>query len=184
MLSLGRFYWLAVLLGVIWAVELVNIATGYVLNGWLGLLPRSLSGLDGVLFMPFLHGSFGHAAANTIPLVVLGSLVAITAQRLVLMASLIIVALGGIGVWLFGAAAIHVGASGLIFGWFGFLVARGVVEKRAVPLFVALGVVLFYGTMIWGVLPGQPGVSWESHFFGCVAGVFAAYSLRNSGQTS
>ncbi|MGH1417027.1 MAG: rhomboid family intramembrane serine protease [Pelagimonas sp.] len=183
-MTLGRFYWLAVLLGIIWAVEIVNILMGYSLNRWFGLLPRSLGGLDGVLLMPFLHGSISHAIANTIPLIVLGSLLAITAQRLVLMASLMIVALGGIGVWLFGATAIHVGASGLIFGWFGFLVARGVVEKRAIPLIVSLGVVLFYGTMVWGVLPGQPGVSWQAHLFGCAAGIFAAYALRHSSQSS
>ncbi|WP_245911048.1 rhomboid family intramembrane serine protease [Pelagimonas varians] len=183
-MALGRFYWLAALLGVIWAVELVNLVTGYVLNGWLGLLPRTIGGLDGVLFMPFLHGSFSHVAANTFPLIVLGSLLAITAQKVVLMASVIIIVLGGLGVWVFGATAIHVGASGLIFGWFGFLVARGAVEKRAIPLLVAAGVTLFYGAMIWGILPGQPGISWESHFFGCAAGIFAAFALRNSAHSS
>ncbi len=173
-----RFGWLVVVLGVIWAVEAVNLISGYVLNGWLGLRPRSLGGLDGVLFMPFLHGSLAHAAANTVPLAIFGGLLAVTARRLVLAATALIVALGGLGVWLFGAAAIHVGASGLIFGWFGFLVARGLVEKRPIPLLVAVGVAVLYGAMIWGVLPGQPGVSWESHLLGGAAGVFSAYVLR------
>jgi membrane associated rhomboid family serine protease len=176
---LERFRWLAVLLGVIWAVEVVNLITGYTLNGWLGLRPRSFGGLDGVLFMPLLHESLSHAVANTVPLVILGGLLAATAEKVVLLASAFIVVLGGLGVWLFGSTAIHVGSSGLIFGWFGFLLARGVVEKRAIPLLVAGGVALIYGTMIWGILPGQHGVSWESHLFGGAAGVLAAFILRN-----
>ena len=166
------------MLVVIWAVEAVNLLTGYALNGLLGLRPRSLGGLDGILFMPILHGSLGHAAANTVPLIVLGGLLAVSAQKLVLSSTAVIVGLGGLGVWLFGGSAIHIGASGLIFGWFGFLLARGIVEKRLVPLMVTVGVALAYGAMIWGVLPGQSGVSWESHFFGAVAGVLAAFFLR------
>ena len=179
---LERFRWLAILLAVLWLIEVANLITGYALSDGLGLRPRSFSGLWGILFMPLLHGSVSHAVANTAPLVVLGALLAVTAQQLVFKASIGIVVLGGVGVWLFGATAIHVGASGLIFGWFGFLVTRGVMERQPVPLLVAIGVVLFYGTMIWGVLPGQPGVSWEAHFFGCGAGVFVAYVLSNRSQ--
>lgn len=178
MVVLRRFLWLAVLLGVIWVVQVVNLITGYTLNGWFGLLPRSVGGLDGVLFMPLLHGSLSHAAANTVPMAILGGLLVATARKTVLFASVVIVVLGGLGVWIFGSTAIHVGASGLIFGWFGLLVARGVLEKRAIPLLVAVGVTLVYGTMIWGVLPGQPGVSWEAHLFGAISGAGAAMLLR------
>ncbi len=169
------------MLVVIWVVEVVNLLTGYALNGLLGLRPRSLGGLDGILFMPILHGSLGHAATNAVPLIVLGSLLAVSAKKLVLPSTAVIVGLGGLGVWLFGGSAIHIGASGLIFGWFGFLLARGIVEKRLVPLMVTVGVALAYGAMIWGVLPGQSGVSWESHFFGAAAGVLAAFFLRTEG---
>ncbi|MEO1308411.1 MAG: rhomboid family intramembrane serine protease [Pseudomonadota bacterium] len=179
-MAIQRFGWIAALLVVIWAVELVNLATGYALNRWFGLLPRSFGGLDGILFMPLLHGSISHAAANTVPLAVLGGLLAATAQRVALSASAMIVGLGGLGVWVFGKTAIHVGASGLIFGWFGFLVARGWVERRPIPLMVAAVVVIAYGTMVWGVLPGQPGVSWEGHLLGAIAGIFAAFVLRQT----
>jgi len=165
---------------VIWVVEIANLATGYAFNSWFGLRPRSFAGLDGILFMPVLHGSITHAAANTVPVAVLGGLLQVTAGRVALPASAIVVGLGGVGVWLFGASAIHVGASRLIFGWFGFLVARGLVEKRLIPLLATVGVALVYGTMIWGVLPGQPGVSWEAHLFGAVAGVVAAFFLRST----
>lgn len=175
-----RFGWLVAVLGVVWVVQVINVFTGYALNDWFGLRPRAFGGLDGILFMPVLHGSVTHAIANTLPLAVLGGLMTLSAGRVTFAATAIIIILGGLGVWLFGRAAIHVGASGLIFGWFGFLVARGFVEKRPIPVLVAVGVALFYGTMIWGVFPGQSGVSWESHLLGAVAGVCAAIVLRRS----
>lgn len=178
-----RFGWIVGLLGVIWTVQVVNLITGYTLNSWFGLQPRTFWGLDGILFMPVLHGSLTHAVANTVPLAILGGILEVTAHRLVLAASAIIIVLGGFGVWVFGKGAIHVGASGLIFGWFGFLVARGFVEKRVVPLMAAVGVTLVYGTMVWGVLPGQAGVSWESHLLGAGAGVLAAFLLRGAAKT-
>lgn len=173
-----RLWWLLALVVVIWVVQGVNLLTGYALNGWLGLIPRSLAGLDGVLFMPLLHGSLGHAAANTVPLAVLGALMLLTARPVFWTATGGIVVLGGLGVWLFGSPALHVGASGLIFGWFGFLVVRGFVTRQLVPLLVAIGVAAVYGAMIWGVLPGRAGVSWESHLFGALAGGAAAWWLR------
>jgi membrane associated rhomboid family serine protease len=94
-------------------------------------------------------------------------------------ATTIIVVLGGIAVWLLGKTAIHIGASGLIFGWFGFLLVRGLVEKRVIPLLIAIAIVVLYGGMFWGVLPGQPGVSWEAHLFGFIAGAAAAVLLRS-----
>lgn len=176
---MDRFGWLVGLFLAIWGIQGVNLITNYTLNNWLGLRPRSFVGLDGILFMPLLHGSIGHAAANTVPLVVLGGLLAITAHGAIWPVSGLIVVLGGAGVWLFGSAGIHVGASGLIFGWFGFLVARGLIDSRPIPLLVAVGVALVYGTMVWGVLPGQPGVSWEGHLFGAIAGIVAAFALHN-----
>lgn len=173
-----RFGWLGLLVAVIWGVEIVNIVTGYALNQWFGLFPRSLAGLDGIVFMPVLHGSVAHAAANTVPLIVLGGLVAATLERGLWSVNAVIVGLGGLGVWILGARAIHVGASGLIFGWFGFLVARGLIDRRPIPLLVALAVAVVYGAMVWGVLPGQPGVSWEAHLFGALAGIAAAVLIR------
>ena len=174
-----RFKWLIALFAMIWGAQISNLVSGYALNAWLGLVPRSLAGVDGILFMPVLHGSVTHAVSNSLSLAILGGLMAITAQRVALHASAIIVGVGGLGVWAFGKPAIHIGASGLIFGWFAYLVARGFVDKRPIPVLIAAGVALFYGSMIWGVLPGQAGVSWESHLFGAAAGVFASVILKS-----
>lgn len=172
---------LAALLGflaALWAIQAINWATNYALNVRFGLVPRELGGLGGVVGMPFLHGSFQHLLANTPPLILLGSLLAATVTRALVTMNLIVVGLGGALVWLLGSPAIHIGASGLVFGWFGFLITRGLVDRSPVTLGASVLVGLFYGSIIWGVLPGQPGVSWEAHLFGAIAGAAAAFLTR------
>lgn len=175
---LRRLAVLAVFVGGLWAVQVVNWATGYGLNVSFGLIPRRAEGLDGIALMPLLHASFEHLASNTPPLLLMGALLAATATRALAAINAIIVALGGALVWLLGNSAIHIGASGLVFGWFGFLVARGLVDRSPATLGAALVVGLVYGSILWGVLPGQPGVSWEAHLFGALAGVVAAFVVR------
>jgi membrane associated rhomboid family serine protease len=175
---LARLSALAVFVAVIWAAQALNWAMGYQLNSTFGLIPRQTAGLDGILGMPILHGSFSHLMANTPPLLLLGALLAVTATRALLAINGIVVVLGGGLVWLFGSPAIHVGASGLVFGWFGFIVVRGLVDRSPIALGVSLLVGLLYGSIIWGLLPGQPGVSWESHLFGALAGATAAVLVR------
>jgi membrane associated rhomboid family serine protease len=162
----------------LWSVHVINWITGYALNPAFGLIPRHLGGLDGVVAMPLLHGSFAHLTANTLPLLVMGGLLVATTTRALLPVNAVVIGLGGGLVWLFGSSAIHIGASGLVFGWFGFLVARGLVDRSPVTLGAALMVGLLYGSILWGVLPGQPGVSWEAHLFGAFAGAAAAFLLR------
>ena len=169
LLVLGAF------VAVLWAVQVVNWLTGYVLNFWFGLIPREFEGLDGVALMPMLHGSFPHLMANTPPVLVMGALLCVTATRALALVNAVIVLAGGAAVWLLGSTAIHVGASGLVFGWFGFLVARGAIDRCPVTMGVAAVVAFLYGAMIWGVLPGRAGVSWEAHLFGALAGVLAAW---------
>lgn len=154
----------------LWVVQVVNWITGYDLNPTFGLIPRYLSGLDGVIAMPLLHGSLAHLMANTPPLLVMGGLLVATTTRALLPVNAIVIVLGGGLVWLFGSSAIHIGASGLVFGWFGFLVTRGFVDRSLITLGAALVVGVLYGSTLWGVLPGQPGVSWEAHLFGAIAG--------------
>jgi len=167
----------------LWVVQVVNWITGYSLNPTFGLIPRYLSGLDGVITMPLLHGSLAHLMANTPLLLVMGGLLVATTTRALLPVNAIVVGLGGGLVWLFGSSAIHIGASGLVFGWFGFLVMRGFVDRSLITLGAALAVGVLYGSILWGVLPGQPGVSWEAHLFGVVAGVAAAFLVRTHVHT-
>lgn len=170
---------LLALVAVIWLLEGVNQVLGHQLNQWFGLLPRSVSGLVGIPAMPLLHGGLGHAAANTLPLLVLGGIGLSVAPRRFWGASVVIVLASGLAVWLFARPAIVVGASGLIFGWFGFLITLGVFERSFRALAGALVVIVLYGGMIWGVFPAQAGnVSWEAHLAGALAGALAARLLR------
>lgn len=162
----------------LWVIQAINWITGYSLNPSFGLIPRQVYGLDGVIAMPVLHGSFAHLMSNTPPLMLMGTLLAATATRALVTVNAIIIGLGGALVWLLGSSAIHIGASGLVFGWFGFLLARGVVDRSFTTLAAALVVGVLYGSIILGVLPGQPGVSWEAHLFGALAGVAAAILIR------
>ncbi|WP_375173865.1 rhomboid family intramembrane serine protease [Pseudooceanicola sp.] len=166
---------LAGFVALLWVVQGLNWVTGYSFNRAFGLIPRHIGGLDGIVAMPLLHGSFAHLMTNTPPLLVMGGLLAATATRKLLAVNAVVVGLGGGLVWLLGSSAIHIGASGLVFGWFGFLVARGVVDRSPVTLGAALLVGFLYGSILWGVLPGQPGVSWEAHLFGALAGAATAF---------
>lgn len=161
----------------VWAVQLVNAATGYRLVPWLGLEPRELAGLIGVPLMPLLHTGFDHAVANTLPLVLLGGLGMMVARRRFVAATLAIVIASGLAVWLLGRPhSVHVGASGLIFGWFGYLLALGFVERSPRAIAGSITVIAVYGGMIWGLLPQRGlGVSWEAHAFGALTGVAVAY---------
>lgn len=169
---------LAAFVSLLWAVQVINWIFGYGFNPAFGLVPRQVSGLDGIIAMPLLHGSFAHLMANTPPLLVMGGLLVATATRALLAVNAVVIGLGGSLVWLFGSSAIHIGASGLIFGWFGFLMARGLVDRSPVTLGAALLVGVLYGSILWGVLPGQPGVSWEAHLFGAISGAAAALLIR------
>lgn len=164
--------------GLLWAVEVLDFV---IFRGGLdrfGIRPRVMSGLWGIPFAPLLHGGFRHLIANTFPLLVLGTLLALYSANTAMLAILFIVGIGGAGVWFFGAGqSVHVGASGLVFGLAGFLVIMGLLRRKLVGILIALGVGLFYGGLIWGILPGQKGISWESHLFGCASGVLAAFVL-------
>ncbi len=164
------------LVAAIWTVEVVNQLLGHRLNLWLGLRPHDAGGLIGVAAMPFLHGGFGHAAANTLPLLVLGVIGMAVAPRRFLAASIAIVLVSGLAVWLLGRpGSIHIGASGLVFGWFGFLLTLGFAERSPRAIFGSLLVMALYGGMIWGALPRLgTAISWEAHLFGALAGAGVA----------
>ena len=173
------------LLVVIWVAQVANFFLGYDLNQWFGLEPRDFGGLVGIPASPFLHASFNHIIANTIPLVMLGGMAAMASPKRFYEATVIIVLLGGLLVWVLarGGNRVHVGASGLVFGYLGYIVALGIFERSLRALAMGIIAGLLYGGLVWGVLPDQR-VSWESHLFGAIAGAAAAWLLtRDKGAT-
>lgn len=169
---------LIILMALIWAVQVINWIMGQGLNPVLGLAPRQVGGLVGIPFMPLLHGSWSHLIANSAPLAVLGGVGLLLAPRRFVTATIIIVATTGLAVWVFARGGIVVGASGLIFGWFGYLVAAGILERNLREILGAAIALVLYGGMIWGVLPRGDGVSWEAHLFGALSGAATAWFLR------
>lgn len=142
-----------------------------------GIIPRTSIGLRGILFAPLLHGSFAHLLGNTIPFVTLGWLILLRETSDFFWVTLLSALVGGMGTWLFGAPGVHIGASGVIFGYLGYLLLRGYFERSALSIAISLGVGTLYGSLLWGVLPMQYGISWEGHLFGFLGGVVAARFL-------
>ncbi len=177
-----RFRPLIFLLAVIWGVEAVNLIMGHGLASW-GILPRSISGLIGIPLSPFIHGSLVHAVSNTVPLIVLGGLTLTAGRGRFWEATILIVLLSGALVWVFARGAYHIGASGLVFGYFGMLLARAVFERGIVSFAIAMITVALYGGLIWGVLPSRSYISFEAHLFGLIAGIAVAWLERRFGET-
>ncbi|MDC0832722.1 hypothetical protein CKA32_000309 [Geitlerinema sp. FC II] len=168
----------AVILGgfvaVMWIEELLDqFLFGGQLNT-LGIYPREPETLRGILFMPFLHGNFAHLLSNTVPFLILGWLVMVRGIRDFFLVTAAAMLLGGLGVWLFGAPGLHIGASGVVFGYLGFLLLRGLFERSFQAIALSLLVGFFYGGLVGGIFPGQPGISWEGHLFGFLGGILAA----------
>ena len=172
-----------VFVALLWVVEAVNLLVDHRLNDY-GILPRTRSGLVGIPLAPLLHGGFGHLASNTVPLLMLGGLAAVQGSAALLRAVSVIVLAGGLGVWVAGRSSIHVGASGLVFGLFAYLVGSGWYRRSIATVAVALVVLFFYWGLILGVLPAEESVSWESHLFGLLAGLLAARLSRGQARVT
>jgi membrane associated rhomboid family serine protease len=168
------------LVALMWIVEIVDRVLGGTLDRY-GIVPHTFIGLRGILFAPFLHGSFMHLIGNTIPFVTLGWLVMLRRTSDFFVVSAIAMLIGGLGTWLIGSpSTVHIGASGVIFGYLGFLLLRGYFERSFVAMAFSIMVGVLYGGLIWGVLPGQIGISWQGHLFGFIGGVLAARLLAAS----
>ncbi|GAA3789624.1 rhomboid family intramembrane serine protease [Streptomyces phyllanthi] len=167
--------WVALL----WLLEVVDVVSGHALDDF-GIMPRTLSELVDIVPAAFLHFGFAHVAANSVPLLVLGFLAALGGlRRFAAVCALIIVA-DGLGVWLLSPANSNTaGASGLVFGLFGFLLVSGFVERRPLGIVVGLLIVAVWGgSILTGIAPTQTGVSWQGHLIGLVSGAAAAYLFR------
>jgi membrane associated rhomboid family serine protease len=161
-------------LAVFWTVFVLNSLLGGSLLR-LGVIPRTAAGLRGILVAPFLHGSLNHIAANSIPFVVLGWMVMLRDEKHFLPVTLAGMVGSGLMAWLLGApGTVHIGASGLIFGYLGFLMLTGWYTRSFGSILLSVIVTLAWGSLVFGMMPGAPGISWQSHVGGFLGGVFAA----------
>jgi membrane associated rhomboid family serine protease len=167
----------AALAALMWVVEVVDqVADGRLDRN--GIEPRELDGLDGIVWAPFLHGGFDHLIGNTIPFLVLGFAIAIGGIARVILVTAIVAVVGGLGTWLIAPEnTVHIGASGIVFGYAAYLVARGAFSRSPRQILLGAVVVVAWGaTLLQGLVP-ETGVSWQGHLFGAIGGVVAARVL-------
>ena len=162
---------------VMWVVEVIDALDGQRLDAH-GIEPRDGDGLLGIVFAPFLHASFGHLLSNTVPFLVLGAIIALRGAGRVAAVTVIVAAISGLGTWLIApAGTVHVGASGVVFGYATYLIARGAFDRSALELAVGLLVLVVLGGALLSGLEPQTGISWQGHLFGAIGGVVAARLL-------
>jgi membrane associated rhomboid family serine protease len=159
-----------------WVLEIVDVAGGDLDAN--GIHPRDVDTLPDIAFAPFLHAGWGHLLGNTVPFLVLGGAIALSGLARTAAVTAIVALVGGLGTWLIGPADTnHIGASGLVFGFAAYLIARGIFSHRALHLAAGVAVIAVYGaTLLFGFIP-HPGISWQGHLFGAVGGVVAARVL-------
>jgi membrane associated rhomboid family serine protease len=159
------------------AVALIDSVLGGRLRAF-GIRPRRLIGLVGVAAAPLLHGSLGHLALNVPPLLLLGAGVSISGPETTMNTTAIAWVVSGLGAWLFGGKrTVHIGASGVVFGYLGFIFGRALFDQSGTALLVAVGAGVLYSGAIWGLMPLQRGRSWQGHLFGLAGGLLAAWML-------
>jgi len=168
---------IGVMAAIMWIVEIFDQISGDDLDQY-GIQPRDVDSLPGIVAAPFLHAGFDHLIGNTIPFLILGAIIALGGATRVLLTTAIIVVVAGLGTWLIGPAhSVHVGASGVVFGYAGYVIARGIFSRSLLELAVGGLVLILYSSTLLGALVPQPGISWQSHLFGGIGGVLAAWLL-------
>lgn len=166
------------LVAVMWAVFLLDALLGNLLVRMLGIAPRRVDGLDGVVFAPLLHGGVEHLASNTLPLLVLGFLAFLDGARRFVVAIGTCWFASGLGTWIFGGG-LTIGASGVVFGLFTYLITRGFYNRDWKQIVLAVVLFAAYGSILWGVLPTVgSNISWQAHLFGALGGILAAFLLK------
>jgi membrane associated rhomboid family serine protease len=164
---------------VLWVIQIVNANHDYAFNRF-GLKPREVDGLWGVLTQPFLHESYGHLLSNTVPLVGIGWVLMLSGIRVWLFVTATVIVLGGLATWVVGPSnTVIVGASGMVFGWLGYLLARAYFTRRLKWILTAVALLVFFGTLLGSLLPTvNARVSWQSHVCGFLAGIFVGWLLH------
>jgi membrane associated rhomboid family serine protease len=162
---------------VLWAVHLIALLLNEDLSK-LGLLPRNLVGLLGIFTSPLIHADFSHLISNTIPLMILGWIIFSFYPKVSYLLFVFIYFVTGLLVWIFARQVFHIGASGIVYGFVSFLFFSGIIRRDNTSIGLALVITFLYGGLVWGMIPGWKGISWESHLFGAITGLIAAYLFR------
>jgi membrane associated rhomboid family serine protease len=178
--ALGRaFVAMCAVVPVLFAIEALDVWLAADFDVTVGIIPWEIQGLDGIFFGPFLHHGFDHLYSNSVPLILLGTFVLAAGARRFLFSTLVIMFVSGLGVWFTGSPnTVVVGASGVVFGYLGLLLMRGIVERNWWNFAVVLLVGLLYGWQLIGILPTDARISWQGHLFGFVGGVLSAILFR------
>jgi membrane associated rhomboid family serine protease len=175
---IAGFQVIGAMVALMWGLETIDAVAGGSLDQY-GIEPREDDGLTGIVAAPFLHAGFGHLIANTIPFVVMGLVIAFNGAARVLAVTGIVALVSGLGTWLVAPEfTLHIGASGVVFGYATYLISRGAFNRDPLELAVGLIVVLVWGTALLGGLRPEDGISWQGHLFGAIGGVVAARVLR------
>nr|WP_051256128.1 rhomboid family intramembrane serine protease [Corynebacterium freiburgense] len=163
----------------IWSVFFLDTATG----GWMkfyGIHPLDITSLTGIVTSPLLHANLTHIMGNTMPGVVFVFLIGLSGRRVFWEVTSITAVIGGMGTWLLGGIGTnHIGASGLIYGWFSYLVIRGIANRNFMQILLGIILATAYSYYIWGVIPGTPGISWQGHLFGGIGGALAGWFITS-----
>jgi membrane associated rhomboid family serine protease len=170
---------LVAMIAVMWATEVIDVAAGHRLDAY-GIHPRDIGGLPEIFAAPFLHVGFGHLISNTIPFAAMGAAIALGGLARVALVTLIVAVISGLGVWLIAPSnEVHLGASGVVFGYASYLVTRGLLSRRITEIVVGVAVLVIWGIgLLQGLLP-QDRISWQAHLFGAIGGVVAAFALAS-----
>ncbi len=172
------FAFVGAMAALMWVVEVIDQIAGGRLDR-LGIEPREADGLDGVLFAPFLHAGWDHLIGNTIPFLLLGFAIAVGGLGRVVAVTAIVMLVGGLGTWLIAPShTVHIGASGVVFGYAAYLVARGIYSRSLGQIAIGLVVLVIWGTTLLQGLVPEDGISWQGHLFGALGGILAARVLH------
>ncbi len=165
-------------LAIMWVVHIFKVFTGLSLAKF-GVYPRHQDGLIGIIASPLIHGDWGHIISNSVPFAVLSSMIFLFYRKVSLKAFTAIYFLSGILLWSFGRSVFHIGASGVVYGLLTFVFWTGIFRRNIKSIVLALIVTLLYSGYFYGIVPTQPGISWDGHLFGAIAGIIVAYIFKN-----
>lgn len=161
-----------------WLVKIIEVIQNHTYTRW-GIFPRELDGLPGIIAAPFIHSDWEHLLSNSIPMLALMSMVMIFYRRVAIPSVIIITIFTGFTVWLFARDAYHIGASGVVYGLVAFLAWTGIFRRNLKSIILALIMLVAFGSYFHGIVPNKEGVSWESHLFGGLVGIFTAFLFKN-----